>query len=136
RDTARCRTGLRWHHGTPRCRVEREPTMPDAPLLETGEQEAGAGPTAVMAGLGLIRRGADALVIDGNSGPTRESRALEVQARSMEIYDQLGLAEQVLAGANPAGRLRVAAAPARADRTDRTDGAAGSDRTDGAPGGA
>src|SRR5699024_4797437 len=61
-------------------------------------------------------------------------RAIVVQARSMEIYDQLGLAEQVLAGANPAGRLRVAPAPARADRTDRTDGAAGSDRTDGAPG--
>src|SRR5699024_9837547 len=136
RDTARCRTGLPWHHGTARCRVEREPTMPDAPLLETGVLVVGAGPTGLMAGLVLHRRGVDSLVIDGKSGPTRESRAIVVQARSMEIYDQLGLAEQVLAGANPAGRLRVAAAPARADRTDRTDGAAGSDRTDGAPGGA
>src|SRR5699024_9293644 len=72
RDTARCRTGLPWHHGTARCRVEREPTMPDAPLLETGVLVVGAGPTGLMAGLVLHRRGVDSLVIDGKSGPTRE----------------------------------------------------------------
>src|SRR5699024_11451102 len=65
---------------------------------------------------------------------TRSKRDWSSDVCSSDL--QLGLAEQVLAGANPAGRLRVAAAPARADRTDRTDGAAGSDRTDGAPGGA
>src|SRR5699024_1852359 len=75
------------------------------------------GPTGLMAGLVLARRGVDALVIDGKSGPTRESRALVLQARSMEIYDQLGLAGQVLAGANPARRFQIGtgAAPAGAD---------------------
>lgn len=86
-------------------------------LLETEVLIVGAGPTGLMAGLVLARRGVDALVIDGKSGPTRESRALVLQARSMEIYDQLGLAEQVLADANPARRLQIGtdAAPAGAD---------------------
>lgn len=102
--------------------------MPDTPPLETDVLVVGAGPTGLMAGLVLHRRGVDSLVIDGKSGPTRESRAIVVQARSMEIYDQLGLAEKVLAGANPAGRLRIAPDPSRIDGTDRADGAdAGAD---------
>lgn len=76
------------------------------PLLETEVLVVGAGPTGLMTGLVLHRRGIGALVIDSKSGPTHESRALVVQARSMEIYDQLGLAEQVLAGANPAQRIQ------------------------------
>ncbi|APX33885.1 2-polyprenyl-6-methoxyphenol hydroxylase [Brachybacterium sp. P6-10-X1] len=79
------------------------------PLLQTDVLVVGAGPTGLMAGLVLARRGVDALVIDGKAGPTQESRALVVQARSMEIYDQLGLAEQVLAGANPARRFQIGA---------------------------
>ncbi|WP_394216567.1 FAD-dependent monooxygenase [Brachybacterium vulturis] len=75
-------------------------------LLETEVLVVGAGPTGLMAGLVLHRRGIDTLVIDGKRGPTRESRALVVQARSMEIYDQLGLAAQVLSGANPAQRIQ------------------------------
>lgn len=77
------------------------------PLLETEVLVIGAGPTGLMAGLVLHRRGVESLVIDGKSGPTRESRALVVQARSMEIYDQLGIAEQVLAGANAAERIQL-----------------------------
>ena len=95
--------------------------MPDTPPLETDVLVVGAGPTGLMAGLVLHRRGVNSLVIDGKSGPTRESRAIVVQARSMEIYDQLGLAEQVLAGANPAGRLRIAPDPSRAEGADQTD---------------
>src|SRR5699024_6209959 len=84
----------------------------------------------LMAGLVLHRRGVNSLVIDGKSGPTRESRAIVVQARSMEIYDQLGLAEQVLAGANPAGRLRIAPDPSRAEGADQTDLADADDADD------
>ena len=47
----------------------------------------GAGPTGLMAGLVLGRRGVPAIVVDRKAGPTRESRALAVQARTMEIYD-------------------------------------------------
>lgn len=61
----------------------------------------GAGPTGLMAANQLNRFGIDFLVIDSKSGPTKESRALGVSARSMELYQQLGLAEQVQEQALP-----------------------------------
>ncbi|HXD27470.1 MAG TPA: FAD-dependent monooxygenase [Arthrobacter sp.] len=66
----------------------------------------GAGPTGLMAANWLQRLGVDAVVVDGKSGPTRESRALGVQARTMEVYAQLGVVDQVLARAVPADELR------------------------------
>lgn len=56
----------------------------------------GAGPTGLMLANWLARVGVGVVVVDGKAGPTRESRALVVQARSMEIYDQLGIAAEVL----------------------------------------
>ncbi|WP_255557116.1 FAD-dependent monooxygenase [Paeniglutamicibacter sp. Y32M11] len=78
----------------------------DATLLHTDVLVIGAGPTGLMAGAWLQKFGIPALVIDPKSGPTRESRALALQARSMEIYRQLGLAEKVKERAVPAGELR------------------------------
>lgn len=57
----------------------------------------GAGPTGLMLANWLARLGVSVTVIDGKDGPTTQSRALVVQARSMEIYDQLGIAGEVLA---------------------------------------
>jgi 2-polyprenyl-6-methoxyphenol hydroxylase-like FAD-dependent oxidoreductase len=62
----------------------------------------GAGPTGLMLANCLAKLGIDAILVDGKSGPTRESRALGVQARTMELYDQLAMAETVLAHATPA----------------------------------
>ncbi len=59
----------------------------------------GAGPTGLMLANWLTRLGVRTTIVDGKSGPTKESRALVVQARSMEIYDQLGAVEEVLAQA-------------------------------------
>jgi 2-polyprenyl-6-methoxyphenol hydroxylase-like FAD-dependent oxidoreductase len=56
---------------------------------------AGAGPTGLMLACQLRRLGVDFLVLDKKSGPTHESRALVVQARSMEIYEQMGLSKEV-----------------------------------------
>ena len=50
----------------------------------------------------LQRLGVRSVVVDGKAGPTTESRALVVQARSMELYDQLGLVDEVLAQATQA----------------------------------
>ena len=77
------------------------------PLREADVLIVGAGPTGLMAGLVLARRGVSALVIDPKSGPTRESRAIVVQARSMEIFDQLGLAQAVMKGGQLAAGLRL-----------------------------
>jgi 2-polyprenyl-6-methoxyphenol hydroxylase-like FAD-dependent oxidoreductase len=57
----------------------------------------GAGPTGLMLANWLTRLGVRTTVIDAKRGPTRESRALVVQARSIEIYDQLGIVDEVLA---------------------------------------
>jgi 2-polyprenyl-6-methoxyphenol hydroxylase-like FAD-dependent oxidoreductase len=66
---------------------------------------AGAGPTGLMLANWLVKLGVDVIVADTKDGPTRESRALVVQARSLEIYDQLGLGEIVLDAANRADAL-------------------------------
>jgi 2-polyprenyl-6-methoxyphenol hydroxylase-like FAD-dependent oxidoreductase len=72
----------------------------------------GAGPTGLMLANWLVKLGVRVIVVDGKAGPTRESRALVVQARSLEIYDQLGLVDRVLKEASRA----TAAAPGFRDR--------------------
>lgn len=70
---------------------------------------AGAGPTGLMLALQLARHGADFRIVDGKSGPTRESRALGVQARTLELYEAVGIAEAAVAQgrATPAVNLYV-----------------------------
>src|SRR5687768_12192417 len=53
----------------------------------------------------LARRGICAQVIDRHTGPSLETRALAVQARTLEIYAQLGIAARAL----ELGRRAVAA---------------------------
>jgi 2-polyprenyl-6-methoxyphenol hydroxylase-like FAD-dependent oxidoreductase len=85
--------------------------MADLPTTDTDVLVVGAGPTGLMAGLVLTRRDVPVVVVDQKAGPTRESRALAVQARTMEIYDQLGLADQVVSGAYPALRMQIGLDP-------------------------
>lgn len=56
----------------------------------------GAGPTGLMLANQLGRRGVRALIIDRHSGPAQETRAVAVQARTLEIYSKLGIAERAL----------------------------------------
>src|SRR6188768_3453947 len=54
----------------------------------------GAGPTGLMLANQLGRRGVRAMIIDRHSGPAMESRAMAVQARTLEIYAKLGVANE------------------------------------------
>ncbi len=57
----------------------------------------GAGPTGLIMALGLARRGVPVRIIDRKAGPTRESRAMGLHARTLEFYRQFGFAEEVVA---------------------------------------
>lgn len=70
--------------------------------LRTDVLVVGAGPSGLMLAVCLARLGVDAIIVDAKDGPTRESRALGVQARSLELYDQLGLIDRVLDERAPA----------------------------------
>ncbi|HZY35070.1 MAG TPA: FAD-dependent monooxygenase [Mucilaginibacter sp.] len=56
----------------------------------------GAGPSGLMMAAQLLRYGIQPIIIDSKQGPTDESKALGVQARSLEIYRQMGIVDQVL----------------------------------------
>ena len=65
--------------------------------MDTDVLVIGAGPTGLMLANQLARRGMQALIIDRHSGPTLQTRALGVQARTLEIYSHLGIVDQALA---------------------------------------
>ena len=57
----------------------------------------GAGPTGLVLALWLTRLGVRVRIIDKTSEPGTTSRALAVQARTLELYRQVGLADAVVA---------------------------------------
>ncbi|MGN6181949.1 MAG: FAD-dependent monooxygenase [Mucilaginibacter sp.] len=69
------------------------------PITETATKVliAGAGPSGLMMAAQLLRYGIQPVIIDSKEGPTEYSKALAVQARSMEIYRQLGVVDKALA---------------------------------------
>jgi 2-polyprenyl-6-methoxyphenol hydroxylase-like FAD-dependent oxidoreductase len=65
--------------------------MTDAEVLVVG-----AGPTGLVLALYLTRRGVRVRIVEKNAGPGRASRAMAVQARTLEYYDQLNFADDVI----------------------------------------
>lgn len=57
---------------------------------------AGAGPTGLTLALRLARMGVAFRIIEASSGPGQASRAMVVQARTLEFYQQLGLADELI----------------------------------------
>jgi NADPH-dependent dioxygenase len=55
----------------------------------------GAGPAGLTAAVALIRQGLRVRVIDSAAGPAGTSRAIAMHARTLETYDQLGLADEL-----------------------------------------
>ena len=56
----------------------------------------GAGPTGLVLALWLTALGVRVRIIDTTAGPGTTSRALAVQARTLELYEQLGIASEVI----------------------------------------
>jgi 2-polyprenyl-6-methoxyphenol hydroxylase-like FAD-dependent oxidoreductase len=64
--------------------------------MDTDVIIVGAGPTGLMLANQLARRGIRIRLIDSNMHAVRESRALGVQARTLEIYQKLGVVDRAL----------------------------------------
>jgi 2-polyprenyl-6-methoxyphenol hydroxylase-like FAD-dependent oxidoreductase len=67
----------------------------------------GAGPTGLMLANQLGRRGVRVMIVDRHSGPAQQSRAMAVQARTLEIYAQLGVADQAVAQGAPGNGANI-----------------------------
>jgi 2-polyprenyl-6-methoxyphenol hydroxylase-like FAD-dependent oxidoreductase len=66
---------------------------------ETAALVIGAGPVGLTMACELLRHGIPCRVIDQNEGPTpiAQSRALAIQARTMEALENVGATETILA---------------------------------------
>lgn len=67
----------------------------------------GAGPTGLSLACQLIRYGVDFLILDKKEGVTPYSKAIGVQARTLEIYEQIELAHRAVEEGTIAGRGRL-----------------------------
>jgi len=75
--------------------------------MKTDVLVVGAGPTGLALATQLIRHGIDFIVIDKKDGTTPYSKAIGVQARTLEIYDQIGLADDLVARGWIANKVRL-----------------------------
>jgi len=66
-------------------------------MAQTDVLVIGAGPTGLVLALWLTRLGVKVRIIDKTADPGTTSRALAVQARTLELYRQLDLTEAVIA---------------------------------------
>ena len=68
---------------------------------------AGAGPTGMVLALSLAKQDIRVCIVDKAEGPGTTSRAMAVQARTLELYRPLGLADEVAAAGRPNGRINL-----------------------------
>jgi 2-polyprenyl-6-methoxyphenol hydroxylase-like FAD-dependent oxidoreductase len=67
----------------------------------------GAGPTGLSLACQCIRYGIDFVVVEKNATVTPFSKAIGVQARTLEVYEQLGLAQPAIERGTIASRVRL-----------------------------
>src|SRR5271170_2263869 len=70
--------------------------MSISPAHDTDVLIVGAGPTGLVLALWMKRLGVRVRIIDKTAEPGTTSRALAVQARTLELYSQIGLASAVV----------------------------------------
>src|SRR5580704_4090408 len=79
--------------------------MNDSSIRDTDVLIIGAGPTGLVLALWLTRLGVRVRIVDKTTEPGTTSRAVAVQARTLELYNQVDLADAVV----ERGRTAVAA---------------------------
>src|SRR5215475_1205864 len=67
----------------------------------------GAGPTGLMVANELARHGVRPRIIDRAVAPATTSRALVIQPRTLEIFDDIGVIDEAIAAGNPARNLTI-----------------------------
>jgi 2-polyprenyl-6-methoxyphenol hydroxylase-like FAD-dependent oxidoreductase len=67
----------------------------------------GAGPTGLMLSRELALAGVQHRVIERRKTATSESRALGLQARTLEVFDMRGIADEIVSEGNPIPRVRL-----------------------------
>jgi 2-polyprenyl-6-methoxyphenol hydroxylase-like FAD-dependent oxidoreductase len=78
----------------------------------------GAGPTGLTLALWLTRLGVEVRIVDKTAEPGTTSRALAVQARTLEFYRQVGLADAVTAAGCQVGAMNLWVKAERAAHVD------------------
>jgi 2-polyprenyl-6-methoxyphenol hydroxylase-like FAD-dependent oxidoreductase len=72
---------------------------------------AGAGPTGLTLAIDLLRRGISCRLVEAAETPFTGSRGKGIQPRTLEIFDDLGIIEPILAAGGPYPRLRIHLGP-------------------------
>ena len=85
-------------------------------MAETDVLIAGAGPTGLVLAIWLRRLGVRFRILDMADRPATNSRALAVQARTLEFYRQIGLAEKIVAAGFQFAAVNLWASGSRAAR--------------------
>ena len=69
----------------------------------------GAGPTGLSLACQFVRYGVDFVIVEKNEALTPYSKAIGVQARTLEVYEQIGLGQKAVELGAIAGRARLLA---------------------------
>lgn len=75
--------------------------------MQTDVLIVGAGPTGLALATQLARYNVDFVLIDKKEATTPYSKAIGVQARTLEIYDQIGLADELVSRGWIANKVRL-----------------------------
>jgi 2-polyprenyl-6-methoxyphenol hydroxylase-like FAD-dependent oxidoreductase len=68
---------------------------------------AGAGPTGLTLAVELLAAGIPFRIVDAAPGPVHESRALAIQARTLEVLDRSGVSPALVAAGDPARSISL-----------------------------